>query len=101
LVSLTRIVKVGCMASFWETGMYPEKNGKTPFVSGMGTQGFAKVLWTTEWFLGLKMNWTISPGVALMVLGLNVRLLPSELETWTGHTLTDPEGWGDDEVPEP
>jgi len=53
-----------------------------PFVTGRkpvsnpserGVHGWAKLDWVTEWFLGLKVNSTMSPTAAVMLLGLKMR----------------------------
>ena len=55
----------------------------------MGTQGTAKDEATTEWFLGKKWKSTVSPAVAVIVLGLNFNspFWPTDTECVAAETI--------------
>jgi len=59
---------LGTWVALAATGMKPES-----MPLAMAWQGAAKVDCVTVWFLGLKMNWIMSPVVALTDEGVNAR----------------------------
>lgn len=85
-MSVIATVKAGLTVSVDPTRSKPEKNpstvGRTLWI---GVQGLAKLDWVTVWLSGLNWNWTMSPGLAVMLLGRNsvVPLGPPTVTTWT------------------
>jgi hypothetical protein len=71
-VLLIRMVNVGILDADAETGMKPEKMPTVLEKEDIGWHGSSKLDCTTEWFMLVNWNCTMSPTAAVMLLGVNI-----------------------------